>query len=138
MAKSAIENFKQDFQNKLNDSGEGKKGKLHPVDFPEIGMKCFAREAITGYRKGKILNALKNEGNLAFCAEVVVNCLLDDQKTYIFNSGDKLELMREGDSEVLERVSGDVCKIVFGDDDIEEALTEGKTEEEKVAAKNSK
>lgn len=135
MAKSALENFKQDFQQKLNG---GEKGKLHPVEFPEIGMKCFAREAITAFRKGKILNALKNEGNLAFCAEVVVNCLLDDQKTYIFGSGDKHEMMRECDSEVLERVSGDICRIVFGDDDIEEALTDAKTEEEKVAVKNSK
>lgn len=135
MTKSAIENFKQDFQEKLN---SGDKGKLHNVEFPEIKTKCFAREAITGYRKGRILNALKNEGNIAFCAEVIINCLLDEDKTYIFSSGDKIDLMRECDSEVLERVSGDICRIVFGDDDIEETLTEGKTEEEKVATKNSK
>jgi hypothetical protein len=131
----ALENLKQHFQNELN----GEEGTLQKIDFPEIGVPCFAREALTAYRKGKILNALKNEGQLAFCVEVVINCLLDENSAYIFQSGNKHDLLREGSSRALERVSGEICKVVFGDDDVEEALMrDDLSKEESVALKNSK
>jgi len=127
MSNSALENFKRDFENKLNDS------EFVEIEFPEIGMPCFARSALTGFRKGKILAALK-ENQLSFCAEVIINCAVHKNGTYIFKSGEKHDLLRECDSSVIERVSGDICTAIFGDADIEEALAS----EEEVAAKNSK
>lgn len=131
MSKSALDNFKQDFQNKLN----SELGNLHEIDFPEIGMKCYSREVITGFRKGKILAALK-QNQVLFCAEMLINCLVDSDKNFIFNSGDAHDLMRKCDSKVLERVSGEISNVVFGDDDIEEKLSE--SSEEEIAAKNLK
>lgn len=125
----ALDKLKDDFQEKL-------KGDLVSVDFPEIGVDCFTRDVISGHRKGKILAALQ-KNQIMFCAEMVVNCCVDKNGAYIFHANDVREMMKEVDSTVIERVSTDISAIIFGDEDIETALSED-NHEEKAARKNSK
>ena len=125
----ALDKLKDDFQEKL-------KGDLVSVDFPEIGVDCFTRDVISGHRKGKILAALQ-KNQIMFCAEMVVNCCVDKNGAYIFHANDVREMMKEVDSSVIERVSTEISAIIFGDEDIETALSED-NHEEKAAIKNSK
>ena len=126
----ALDKLKDDFQEKL-------KGDLVPVEFPEIGVDCFTREVISGHRKGKILGALQ-KNQILFCAEMIVNCCVDKNGAYIFHANDVRDMMKEVDSSVIERVSTEISSIIFGDEDIEAALSsEEENQEEKAALKNS-
>lgn len=116
--RSAINDLKKNFQQSLQ--GEG--GELHLVDFPEITFPVYARKDISAQRKSTILNALKFEGLIPFCAQVLINGLLDETGTYVFTKADVHDLMSETSSSVVERASGEICKIIFGDDNPERIL----------------
>lgn len=116
----ALKNLKNSFKQKLN----AKEGELHRLDIDEeiLGMPVYACELITAMRKNRIFQALANDGQLAFCAEMMIQCLTDEDRKHIFQNGERAEMLTYCAAGDVELIAGQISRHVFGSDNIEEVI----------------
>lgn len=137
----ALQALKKSYKTKL----ASEQGELHKLDVPVelLGTQVYARAMITANRKNRVFHAMET-GQLAFCAELIVQCALDEDGKHLFSSGERSEMMTHCDSDDIELLAGKLSVLVFGEDDVEQIITResaeepGTTLEESVATKNSK
>jgi len=145
----ALDKLKQSFKDKL----ASKEGELIRIDEASdiLGMDVYACAVITAIRKNRIFLALENDGQVAFCAEMMIQCLTDENRKHVFNNGERLDMMQYCSADDVEVIAGKISSLVFGSDDIEAVIeretggdlepdtkSDSRTTEEQVAAKNSK
>lgn len=146
----ALKNLKKNFKKQL----ASKEGELHKIDVATevLKMDAYACGVITAQRKNRIFLALENDGQVAFCAEMMIQCLTDENRKHLFQNGERLDMMQYCSADDIELIAGKISSFVFGSDNIEEVIAretggadsdiestpDDRTEEEQVAGKNSK
>jgi len=144
-----LQHLKDRFKDKL----KSEEGELKPIESsPEIlGEQYFSCGVITGHRKNQIFIALEKEGQVAFCAEMMIHCVMDSNRERQFEPGSRRQLMNECESTDIETIAGEISQVIFGTDDIEQVILnesmseavvgskgDSRTGEERAAAKNLK
>ena len=133
----ALQHLKDRYKTKY-DSEAGKPQKLDiPADM--LGQDVYCRKLITANRKNRIFLALEKEGQIAFCAEMIIQCAIDSEGKRLFNNGERRDLMNACDSTDIEDTAAVISSLVFGSSDIESVMSDktGDTAEETAATKNS-
>lgn len=130
----AIDDLVKDFDKKLESQD------LVEIDAPElpsIGGKIYSPQFGTPHRKNHCTNAREKEGLMAFAAAILINFALDKHGKRIFKPGHKDALMKKIDDKVLERLSNDICNVMWGDEDDEYEDDDRGGEHAQDVAKNS-
>lgn len=95
---SVIANAKGHFKQKLTD-------KLEWVEVPEWGTKIYFKPSATLKQTEEVV-ALHRENKVAEAlAQVLISRALNEDKSKMFNSGDKFDLMNSVDPDVVTRIA---------------------------------
>lgn len=115
-----LERLKQRFKDRLADD----EGKLIEITEASqyLEQPAYACAVISGNRKNRCFQALENDGQIAFCAEMMIQCLTDDKRKHLFQNGERLQLLQYCAADDIELIAGKISALVFGSDNIEEVI----------------
>lgn len=110
----AIDDLVKDFDQKKLDHDLVE---IKAPEMPSIGGVIYCPQYAAAQRKGHCLNAREKEGLMAFAVTVLINFALDSDGKNLFKPGHKDTLMKKVDDKVLERLSQEICQVLWGDDE---------------------